>query len=58
MWNFNGNLQSESPFDQVRGNSEEIIKQLKEFGAFKNIFVTHLAVFTNCPFSEKSMEIN
>ena len=58
MWNFNGNLQSESPFDQVRGNSEEIIKQLKEFGAFKNIFVTHLAVFTNCPFSEKSMEWN
>jgi len=58
LWNFSGNIQSETPFEQVRGNSEEIIKQLKEFGAFKNIFVTHLVMFTHCPFSEKSMEWN
>ena len=29
LWNFSGNIQSETPFEQVRGNSEEIIKQLK-----------------------------
>ena len=56
-WYFGGE-KKESPFDQVRDNSEEIIRQVKNFSSSMKSFVTHLVVFTHCPFKEKSMEWN
>ena len=57
IWYF-GNEKGESPFDQVRGNSESIVKQLKELSLSSNPFVTNLVIFTHCPFDEKSIEWN
>jgi archaellum biogenesis ATPase FlaH len=56
-WYFGGE-KKESPFEQVRDNSEEIIRQLKDFSSSLKSFVTHLVIFTHCPFKEKSGEWN
>ena len=56
-WYFGGE-KKESPFDQVRDNSEEIIRQLRDFSSSLKSFVTHLVIFTHCPFKEKSGEWN
>jgi hypothetical protein len=53
-----GDQKGESPFDQVRDNSEVIIKQLKELSFSYKTFVTHVVIFTHCPFKEKSIEWN
>ena len=57
IWYFGGE-KGESPFDQVRDNSEAIIKQLKELSFSFKTFVTHIVIFTHCPFKEKSFEWN
>ena len=57
IWLFGGE-EGESPFDQVRGNSESLIKQINELSLSTSPFVTNLVIFTHCPFSEKSIEWN
>ena len=57
IWHF-GREKGESPFDQVRGNSESLIKQINELSLSTKSFVTNLVIFTHCPFSEKSIEWN
>ena len=57
IWHF-GREKGESPFDQVRGNSESLIKQINELSLSTKPFVTNLVIFTHCPFSEKSIEWN
>ena len=53
-----GDQKGESPFDQVRDNSEVIIRQLKDLSLTYKTFVTHVVIFTHCPFKEKSIEWN
>ena len=57
IWRFGGE-EGESPFAQVRGNSESLIKQINELSLLSKPFVTNLVIFTHCPFSEKSIEWN
>ena len=57
IWHF-GREKGESPFDQVRGNSESLLKQINELSLSTKSFVTNLVIFTHCPFSEKSIEWN
>jgi hypothetical protein len=57
VWFF-GEEKSESPFDQVRDNSEAIIKQIRELSLPYKTFVTNVVIFTHCPFKEKSIEWN
>ena len=57
VWFFSDE-KSESPFDQVRDNSEAIIKQIRELSLPYKTFVTNVVIFTHCPFKEKSIEWN